>query len=143
MPNACPPSAAICWASASASGLIPLITSATPKPFDAASTFFAPGSTAFFFPVARGASLPWLPMVSLFSETVSSLKRMVERAGRPAERQVVADGVDAASMSSRWPATVTSCTGWVSSPFSIHSPLAPREYSPVTMFAPWPSIAVT
>ena len=31
------------------------------------------------------------------------------------------------SMSRRFPAMVSSSTGWASSPFSIHSPAAPRE----------------
>src|SRR5664279_1917676 len=47
------------------------------------------------------------------------------------------------NMSFRFPATVISSTGNVSSPFSIHIPLAPREKSPVTRLTPNPRNSVT
>ena len=114
------------------------------SPFDDCSTFLRRGFLGFFTCCTRF----WLAIVaivaSLAPETVSSLKRMVGAPVEPVERQIVPDGVDALAASRRGcrPRSPPA-PGRVSSPFSIHRPLAPREYSPVTRLAPWPSMAVT
>ena len=60
-------------------------------------------------------------------DTTSSAKRMVGAAVDARKSRSSPTASMPLSISSRLPLTVTSCTGYASSPFSIQIPLAPRE----------------
>src|SRR2546428_333557 len=60
-------------------------------------------------------------------ETTSSAKRMVGEAVQARNSRSSPTASIPRSISSRLPLTVTSCTGYASSPFSIQMPFAPRE----------------